>query len=337
MTALSADRALCRALLPRVSRTFAINIRLLNGRFREAVEAGYLLCRAADTLEDSWPGSEREVAERFTWFEAALAGEAGAAHQLAARAAPRAGAGAEFELLAALPRVLGAFAALSPRDQAIVREGVGTLAAGMRRYAIRAATRPAGGPYLDTEAELHDYCWVVAGCVGVMLTRLFGARVGDSGGGLEARRLERAPAVGEALQLTNILLDWPSDIRRGRCFVPAAWMTEWGLEPRHLVERGRTGVPELAARLEGLARQALARVPDYLELIGVRHVRYRLFCLWPTLWAQASLRYARRDPEFPWGARRPRLPRSQLWGAALRSVLVAPHEGATRRLYARLG
>jgi len=36
--ALSADRALCRALLPRVSRTFAVNIRLLHGRFRMRLE-----------------------------------------------------------------------------------------------------------------------------------------------------------------------------------------------------------------------------------------------------------------------------------------------------------
>ena len=46
------DRAWCRAALPRVSRTFALNIRVLSDPFRERVEAGYLLCRAADALED---------------------------------------------------------------------------------------------------------------------------------------------------------------------------------------------------------------------------------------------------------------------------------------------
>ena len=93
----------------------------------------------------------------------------------------------------------------------------------------------------------------------------------------------------------------------------------------------------MAARLESLARAALARVPDYLDLVPTEHVRYRLFCLWPALWALGSLRHARRDPEFPWGERRPRLPKRVLWSAALRSLLAAHHGAALRRLYAACG
>jgi phytoene/squalene synthetase len=62
---LSEDRAWCDGVLPRVSRTFALNIRLLAGTFREAVSIGYLLCRAADAIEDSWPGSADEIRSRF--------------------------------------------------------------------------------------------------------------------------------------------------------------------------------------------------------------------------------------------------------------------------------
>ncbi len=62
---LAADRAWCRAALPRVSRTFALNIRVLADPFRGAVETAYLLCRAADALEDSWPGSPAAIGERF--------------------------------------------------------------------------------------------------------------------------------------------------------------------------------------------------------------------------------------------------------------------------------
>ena len=65
-------------------------------------------------------------------------------------------------------------------------------------------------------------------------------------------------------------------------------------------------------------------MPAYLELIPLRHVRYRLFCLWPALWALASLTHARRDPEFPWGARRPRLPRGELWRRAVASIFLSP-------------
>ena len=334
---LPGDQRFCRAMLPRVSRTFAINIRLLGGSLGEAVRTGYLLCRAADTLEDGWLGSPAEVGARFDGFEVALGGDAAAARELARRAAAERSERADFALLASLPRVLAVFESLPGPDREIVRAGVGTLAAGMRRYATRAAGRPAGAAYLDTEAELHDYCWVVAGCVGVMLTRLFERRLPAAHAADGKRRLEAAPAVGEALQLTNILLDWPADLRRGRCHLPAAWLAEWDLTPADLVAGDSPGVRVLASRLESLARAALARVPDYLDLIPARCVRYRLFCLWPALWAAASLRYARQDAEFPWGARRPRLPRSELWRSALASVLGAHSPGGVRKLCATAG
>ncbi|MBI5711150.1 MAG: squalene/phytoene synthase family protein [Candidatus Eisenbacteria bacterium] len=332
MTApLADDRAYCRAVLPRVSRTFALNIRLLPGGLGEAVRTGYLLCRAADALEDSWPGSPAEISARFDLALAAMAGDAAAAEELARGAAALAAGRDDLELVASFPRVWRVWRALPQHDRTALAECVCTLAAGMSRYAARAAARPAGAPYLDSEAELHDYCWVVAGCVGVMLTRLFAARLAETDPARAARRLELAPAVGESLQLTNILLDWPADVRRGRCYVPATWLAERGLSPADLVGADRPGVRDLARRLESLARTALARVPDYVETLPAGALRIRLFCLWPARWALASLEHARRDPEFPWGPRRPRLPRARLWAAALSSLL-AHRDGALRRL-----
>jgi farnesyl-diphosphate farnesyltransferase len=332
----ASDRAYCRAALPRVSRTFAVNIRLLRGPLGEAVRVGYLLCRAADTLEDSWAGEPDEIRARFATFLAVVAGDGAAAESLARAAAAIAGARGDIGLVARLPAVWRVFRSLPEEDRSAIQDGVATLATGMSRYAARAAERPRGVPYLDTEGELHDYCWVVAGCVGVMLTRLFGARSARVTPAQEARRFALAPVVGEALQLTNILLDWPVDLRRGRCYLPAAWLEEHGLSPAALIGTGRPGVREVAARLEALARAALNRVPDYLDLVPARHVRYRLFCLWPALWAQASLVHARRDPEFPWGARRPRLPRAELWRLALGSLPIAHRAGAVRRRFASM-
>jgi farnesyl-diphosphate farnesyltransferase len=330
------DRRYCHDVLPRVSRTFALNIRLLRGPMAEAVRVAYLLCRAADALEDSWPGAPAAIEERFDRMRAAIDGDGAAADSLARDAAGLRSDAEDLELLTHLPSVWRVFRALPDGDRAPVATCVTTLAAGMRRYAARAAGRAPTAPYLDTEAELHDYCYVVAGCVGEMLTRLH-ARRDPREPALEARRLGLARDFGEALQLTNILLDWPTDVRRGRCHVPAAWLTEHGLAPSDLTDGTRPGVRALAARLETLARAALDRVPDYLALVRARHVRYRLFCLWPALWALGSLRNARRDPEFPWGERRPRLPRAELWNAAARSLLEAHSDASLRRLYRACG
>jgi farnesyl-diphosphate farnesyltransferase len=326
----SEDRAWCEATLPRVSRTFALNIRLLAGPLREAVGIGYLLCRTADTIEDAWPGTAAEIEARFGLLLEAVAGDGAAAETLAAAAAGAPGQD-ESALVAGLPRAWRAWRALPAAHREPIAECLRTMAPGMLRYAARAAARPAGAPYLDDEAELHDYCWVVAGCVGVMLTRLTGLAAGGDAASLE-RRLELAPVVGEALQLTNIMLDWPADVRQGRCHVPADWLAEAGLAPGELVGPARPEVDRLARRLEALARGALARVPDYVDLVSPRALRYRLFVLMPALWALASLEHARRDPQFPRGGR-PRLPRARLWREAAGAVL-GHHGAALARLRA---
>ena len=331
------ERSYCRGVLPRVSRTFAINIRLLGGSLGEAVRTGYLLCRSADALEDSWRGQAGEIRARFSELVRAIEGDEPAAGSLARRAASAAGGRADLELVAHLPVVLRVYGALPAPDREAIAECARTMCAGMSHFAARAASRSPASAYLDTEAELHEYCFAVAGCVGVMLTRLFAARAPAAHPEAEAGRLALAPLVGEALQLTNIFLDWPVDIRRGRCFVPASWLAEHALTPSDLVGRDHPGVRALAERLESRARAALARVPEYLALIPLAAVRYRLFCLWPALWALGSLRHARRDPVFPWGPRRPRLPRRELWQAALGSLVWAHDSRWLRRFYVASG
>lgn len=328
------DAALHVRLLPRVSRTFAINIRVLGARMRRPVRLAYLLCRVADTLEDAWPGSPGEVGERFDLLRAALAGDRPAALRLAGGASGSAAPAAEVELIEALPSLLRTLAGLPSGHATCVRDCVETMALGMRHYAMRAAERPPATPYLDDTAELHDYCHVVAGCVGEMLTRLHAAVHEMPVDAAFEQRIGLAPRVGEALQLTNILLDWPSDLARGRCHLPASWLATHAIGPEELLTTGQMVARELALRLGGLADAALDEVADYLDLIPAAHVRYRLFVLWPALWARASLRVALADPRFPAGGSRPRLSRQSLWTSAVGSLLVASSHRGVRRLLA---
>jgi farnesyl-diphosphate farnesyltransferase len=325
------DLRYCREVLPRVSRTFAINIRLLAGSFRDAVGIAYLLCRTADALEDNWPGTPDEIRARFERLGAAIAGDAHAAVAVTEEANALDRPGDDLELVRHFPQVWRAFQSLSDADRPRIERCVLTMCAGMSRYSSRAAERGPGVAYLDSESELHDYCWIVAGCVGLMLTELFSARVPGRTPDETQRRIELAPPVGEALQLTNILLDWPIDMRRGRCYVPGAWLRELDLSPADLVGRARDEVRILEQRLESLARGALSRVPDYLDRVPRRALRYRLFVLLPALWALRSLEVARRDPEFPWGDTRPRLSRGALWRSGLSALLArAPVEDLRR-------
>jgi phytoene synthase len=71
-----------------------------------------------------------------------------------------------------------------------------------------------------TWASLQKYCYRVAGVVGLMMCSIFGVK--NSG----AR--EYAIAMGNAMQLTNILRDLREDWQRGRIYLPLEDMARFG-------------------------------------------------------------------------------------------------------------
>lgn len=204
-------------LLQETSRTFALAVPLLSGRTRSSVGLSYLLFRCADTLEDAatWPIDERKTA--LEAFASMLLDDDGACDRatidrwLARGPSMHAG---YLRLLAALPEVLGEVARLPPAAASAVRSHVRRTALGMRDMVEDCADG------LKSIEALRQYCYVVAGIVGELLTKLF---VQDASG-LEAVQDELAAEerrFGEGLQLVNILKDERDDLAEGRSFLPA--------------------------------------------------------------------------------------------------------------------
>ncbi len=84
-----------------------------------------------------------------------------------------------------------------------------------------------------TFAELRRYCYRVASIVGLICLRIFGEA--------EERGRAYAENLGLALQLTNILRDVGSDLARGRVYIPADELAQFGVseETLHRRERNR--------------------------------------------------------------------------------------------------
>ena len=217
--AAASDTAALDALLVKTSRTFALSIPLLPEPTRRQVGIAYLLFRIADTFEDAvgWPRERRlaALAELGALLRDPFAAAARAAAWVAGPPAiPHAG---YQELLGAAPQVLAAYSRLAGAARAAIRDHLGRTLEGMGRFAGRADA--AGKLALASLAELRDYCYVVAGIVGEMLTDLF---LLDQGGlaPVAASLRQRAALFGEGLQLVNILKDAGSDAREGRSFLP---------------------------------------------------------------------------------------------------------------------
>ncbi len=108
------------------------------------------------------------------------------------------------------------------------------------------ARGPVQAPSRET---LQAYCRCVAGAVGMISIRIFGD------GSPKAERF--ALALGDALQLTNILRDVADDARIGRLYLPRELLTAHGVRPRAPLDV--IADPEIGAVCADLAREARAR------------------------------------------------------------------------------
>ena len=98
----------------------------------------------------------------------------------------------------------------------------------------------------ETRKDLEEYCYYVAGSVGLMLLPLLTERPADI--------VVPAKKLGEAMQLTNILRDVGEDYQMGRIYLTKEDMTRFGVATTMLKEK--QAQTQLVALWESLAKQA---------------------------------------------------------------------------------
>lgn len=289
---------ICEKHLDRVSRTFALNIRVLRGDAYRALLVAYLLCRIADTIEDepSLPAAEKinhlvayeslfplapDWSDRVNRFTAAL---------------PIEGTSPDLDLLRDTPLVFSEFSRLPGPMQLIISERVREMARGMASFQEKVSGD--GVVMLEDRDELEHYCYYVAGTVGLMITTLFfgdGVRVSRE---TRERLRSRSVAFGLGLQMTNIAKDFMGDRDRGWCYVPRSFFEDCGVDPAtEEFSDDQQGRVVVLNRVIDLAIANLDEAIIYVQSIPRRFVRYRLFCLWPLLMAVETLALIRRDQD----------------------------------------
>ena len=187
---------------------------------------------------------------------------------------------------------------------------------------------------MATDAELDDYTYRVAGCVGGFWTKLTRARVFPGAVIDDARFLSDGIRFGKGLQLVNILRDLPKDLRAGRCYIPASMLARAGLVPRDLLD------PANGPRLRPIYLELLDRAQSDLEA-GWRYtntiprgqIRLRLACAWPVLIGVKTI--ARLCTADVLDARkRVKVSRSEVEWLLVTSVMKLPFRGAWERQFA---
>jgi farnesyl-diphosphate farnesyltransferase len=99
----------------------------------------------------------------------------------------------------------------------------------VRRDGFAVANHPAQIRALQTAADLDEYTYLVAGCVGEFWTRLCFRHFQDFASLTQDDMLLLGRRYGMGLQLINVLRDAGTDLRAGRCYFPEEELGAVGL------------------------------------------------------------------------------------------------------------
>lgn len=274
----------------KVSRTFAINIKILSGTSYRGVLLAYLLCRIADTIEDDPSFNPQYKLQKLCEYADLFPPSSNYSEQIEnfLRNISFRQTDDSTELLMNLNRVMNEFVKLPERMIAIISEHVQEMSYGMASFQRKDEGKDL---YLiEDKGELARYCYFVAGTVGLMLTSVFAENASLITPQIRQKLEERSVAFGLGLQITNIAKDFYGDRQRGWCYVPKEFFTEEGIDPlRETFDDNQAGFVKAHRRLIDLALLYLDEALEYTLNIPRMLIRYRLFCLWPLFMAVESL------------------------------------------------
>ena len=249
----NADLAYQKTILGSVSRTFALTIPLLPPIIEKVVGNTYLLCRIVDTIEDAAdlsPSTKQTLSQLFldavlekspvdSFVDPCLEALKNYSNQ------------DELDLIIHTPTVLRILHTCSISDQAAVSRCVSIMSNGMSHF--HGKQNELG---LKDLKEFEEYCYVVAGVVGELLTTIFSNHSPEFAKRIRGHE-DLAIAFGQALQMTNILKDSPEDRERG-----VSW------KPANISQ----------TELLSIAQQKLEDSLRYIQLIPKQDIGMRQFC-----------------------------------------------------------
>ena len=298
-------------LLKSVSRSFYLTIRVLPARIQAPIGLAYLLARASDTIADTADAPESVRLRHLASFgEMIRDGATRGLPELQREILPP-DAG-ERELIARLDRCLAWLASLPEADRREIADAMDKI---IRGQTLDLQRFPKGGGViaLRTAAELDEYTYLVAGCVGEFWTRVCLAHLPGYARKSESELLRLGVNFGKGLQLVNILRDIPADRRAGRCYLPEEELRAANSAPAKPAR-------EVFDRWRDLAAEHLQDGRRYIA--ALRPARLRIACFFPWYLGVETLRLlGKRSPLE--SEEKIKVPRSTVRAALLRAPFVA--------------
>ena len=266
-------KSLQTALLRSVSRSFYLSIRFLPAQLREPIALAYLLARTTDTVADT---SQIPVTVRLETLKLLSDGIQGTASRevvadLTASFVSLQENASERQLLKTLPDCMAWLDQMEHANRNDIRVVLEKITRGqmldLERFGVPKEVRALG-----TAADLDEYTYLVAGCVGEFWTRLCFRHVRNFANRTEDEMLALGKGYGMALQLINVLRDAGSDLRTGRYYFPEYELSAADLTPSQILSEPERFQPIYRTWLEK-AKAGLQSGVEYSRAIENRRVR----------------------------------------------------------------
>lgn len=260
-------------LLRSVSRSFYLSIRFLPAQLREPIAVAYLLARTTDTVADTAQISGILRMETLQLLSNGIQGTASrdvVAELIASFVSLQRNA-SERQLLESLPNCIACLEGMEHADRNDIRLVLEKITRG-QMLDLQRFDNPQEIRALSTAADLDEYTYLVAGCVGEFWTRLCFRHVRQFSSRTEDEMLALGKRYGMALQLINVLRDAGSDLRAGRCYFPEHELNAVHLAPSQILSEPQRFQPIYRAWLEK-AKGGLTSGMEYSRAIKNRRVR----------------------------------------------------------------
>jgi len=231
------------AIVTRSGTSFALGMKILSPERRAGMFAVYAFCRVIDDIADEGGTLIEKRAGLHLWR--------GLIADLYA------GRRVEDPVAVALEEPIYRFA-LPQREFELLIEGM---------------EMDAEGPVIAPDWDrLVGYCRRVAGAVGMLSMPIFGAPAG-------AASDRFALALGEALQLTNILRDVGEDAQLGRLYLPGPLLDAHGVPRAPLTALASPGLGPVRAEMAARARAKFTEAREALRALDWRVLRPALLMM----------------------------------------------------------
>lgn len=264
------DLAYAYDTLDKVSRSFAAVIRQLPSELRDPVCIFYLVLRGLDSVEDDPDVEANYKTQLLLSFHEKM--------QNPNFKLPGIGDTPQYkELMGNFDKITRCFLNLDPSYQFVIADITQKMGEGMAKYAD---FKP------DTIEDWDEYCYYVAGLVGIGLSALFSASGKEHYWLKNEEKLSNS--MGLFLQKTNIIRDYFEDLPQGRMFWPQSVWTKYSSDFAWFAEN--TSHPSATHCLNELVTDALRHIPDCIEYLSLlKDEKNFKFCAIPQVMAMATL------------------------------------------------